>query len=126
HLGGRVTQSGQHLRGGTVVLHRKFDAADVVATIERDRITQVHLAPTMLQAVLDLPDIERYDVSSVKALMHGAASASVALRKRALRIFGPILIDGYGSTETAGTMLRKHQQKLDGTPEEVKRLASVG
>jgi acyl-CoA synthetase (AMP-forming)/AMP-acid ligase II len=126
HLGGRAMQSGQHLRGGTVVLHRKFDPADVARSIQEDRITQVHLAPTMLQAVLDLPDIDRYDVSSVKSLMHAAAPISVALRRRALRKFGPILVDGYGSTETGGTMLRKNQQKIDGTPQEQKRLASVG
>jgi acyl-CoA synthetase (AMP-forming)/AMP-acid ligase II len=114
------------LRGGTVVLHRKFDPAQVARSIQEDRITQVHLAPTMLQAVLDVPDIDNYDLSSVKSLMHAAAPISVALRRRALRKFGPILIDGYGSTETGGTMLRKNQQKIDGTPEEQKRLASVG
>ncbi len=126
HLGGRCMQSGQHLRGGTVVLHRKFDPAHVARSIQEDRITQAHLAPTMLQAVLDVPDIDRYDLSSIKSLMHGGAPISVALRRRALRTFGPVLIDGYGSTETGGTMLRKNQQKIDGTPQEQKRLASVG
>ena len=126
HLGGRSMQSGAHLRGGTVVLHRKFDPLEIVRTIERERITQVHLAPTMLQAVLDVPEIDSYDLSSVKSLMHAAAPISIALRKRALRKFGPILIDGYGLTETGGTMLRKRQQKLEGTPQEVKRLGSVG
>jgi len=126
HLGGRAMSSGQHLRGGTVVLQRKFDPLELVRAIERERVTQVHLAPTMLQAVLDLPDIERYDLSSVRSLMHAAAPISTALRRRALQKFGPILIDGYGSTETGGTMLRRGQAKLDGTPRQLQRLASVG
>ena len=126
HLGGRSMSTGQHLRGGTVVLLRKFDPLELVRTIERERVTQVHLAPTMLQAVLDLPDIDRYDLSSVRSLMHAAAPISTALRRRALQKFGPILIDGYGSTETGGTMLRKGQAKLEGTPAQLRRLASVG
>jgi len=126
HLGGRSMSSGQHLRGGTVVLMRKFDPLELVRAIEREQVTQVHLAPTMLQAVLDLPDLGRYDLSSVRSLMHAAAPISTALRRRALQKFGPILIDGYGSTETGGTMLRKGQAKLDGTPAEQRRLASVG
>ena len=126
HLGGRLMVIAQHLRGGSVILHRAFDAAEVVRTIERERVTEAHLAPTMLQAVLDEPEIDRYDLSSLKSLMHAAAPISIPLRKRALEKFGPILLDGFGQTEGGGTMLRKHQQKLDGTPEEVRRLGSVG
>ena len=126
HLAGRLMMSAQHLRGGTVILHRAFDAAEVVRTIERERVTEAHLAPTMLQAVLDVPDIDQHDLSSLRTLEHAAAPISLSLRKRALKKLGPILIDAYGQTEGGGTVLRQHQAKLEGTPKEVKRLGSVG
>src|SRR5208282_1356712 len=58
HIGARSQGTALTYRGGTMVIHRSFDAREVVRTIERDRITQVHLAPTLVQQVLDLPDIE--------------------------------------------------------------------
>jgi acyl-CoA synthetase (AMP-forming)/AMP-acid ligase II len=126
HLGSRLMALGHHLRGGTVVMKRKFDPLDVVQTIERERVTQIHLAPVMLQQVLDLPELERYDLSSLKSLQHAAAPISVTLVRRAVAKFGPILIDGFGQTEGGGTTLSRYHHKPDGTPTEVKRLASVG
>ncbi|HEV8694296.1 MAG TPA: AMP-binding protein, partial [Lysobacter sp.] len=126
HLGGRSQSLGHYFRAGTVIMQRKFDPLDVVRTIERERVTQVHLAPTMLQEVLDLPDIDRYDLSSLKSLQHAAAPMSVTLLKRAVKKFGPILIDGFGQTEGGGTTLRRHHHKVDEDVRNVKRLASVG
>ena len=57
HIGARSLSSGAHWRGGTVVLHRGFDAQEVIRTIERERITAVHLVPTMVQAILDAPEL---------------------------------------------------------------------
>jgi len=127
HIGARSLASGQHWRGGTVVLHRGFDAPEVIRTIERERITAVHLVPTMVQAILDAPNFNDHDLSSLRMLMYAAAPMPVPLLKRAIAAFGPILVNGYGQTEVnLPTLLHAHQHMIDGTPEQLKRLASVG
>ena len=127
HMGARSLASGAHWRGGAVVLHRGFDAEEVIRTIERERITAVHLVPTMVQALLDAPNFGRHDLSSLKMLMYAAAPMPVPLLKRAMEAFGPILFNGYGQTEiNLLTLLHPHQHYLTGTPEQVRRLASVG
>jgi acyl-CoA synthetase (AMP-forming)/AMP-acid ligase II len=127
HMGARSLSSGAHWRGGAVVLHRGFDAEEVIRTIERERITAVHLVPTMVQALLDAPNFGRHDLSSLKMLMYAAAPMPVPLLKRAMEAFGPILFNGYGQTEiNLLTLLHPHQHHLAGTPEQMQRLASVG
>ncbi len=117
HIGARSLSSGQHWRGGTVVLHRGFDAQEVIRTIERERITAVHLVPTMVQAILDAPNFGDHDLSSLRMLMYAAAPMPVPLLERAIAAFGPILVNGYGQTEVnLPTLLHAHQHVLDGTP----------
>jgi acyl-CoA synthetase (AMP-forming)/AMP-acid ligase II len=127
HVGARSQQLPMHLRGGSVVLLRRFDAAEVLRTIEAQRITHVHMVPTMVQGVLDLPDHERYDTSSLKRIIYAAAPMPVPVLRRAIARFGRILVNGWGLTEGGnGAMLPQHLHRLDGTPEDVARLASVG
>jgi acyl-CoA synthetase (AMP-forming)/AMP-acid ligase II len=126
HIGARSQGSAVTFRGGTLIVHRSFDAREVVKTIERERITQLHLAPTLMQAVLDLPEIEQYDFSSLKTINYAAAPMPLTTLKRAMRRFGAILINGYGQTEGAGTTLRKHYHRPEGSEKDLKRLTSVG
>ena len=126
HCGARTQGLALTYRGGTIVLHRSFDALEVVRAIERERITQVHLAPTLVQQVLNLPDIERFDLRSLKTINYAAAPMPVTVLKRALARFGPIMINGFGQTEGAGVTLRKHYHRTDGDARDLRRLASVG
>ena len=126
HCGARTQGLALTFRGGTIVLHRSFDALEVVRTIERERITQVHLAPTLVQQVLNLPDIDRYDLRSLKTINYAAAPMPVTVLKRALARFGPIMINGFGQTEGAGLTLRKHYHRVDGDARDLRRLAAVG
>lgn len=127
HIGGRFAQIAHHLVGAPLHVARRFDAAETVAVIERERITTLHLAPTMIQAILDLPDIAQRDLSSLRTLSYGASAMPVALLRRALDRFGPILVQRYGSTESAVvSYLDKQDHVPDGAPEEAARLASAG
>jgi acyl-CoA synthetase (AMP-forming)/AMP-acid ligase II len=127
HIGARSLASAAHWRGGAVVLHRGFDADEVIRTIERERITAVHLVPTMVAAVLDSPCLRDHDLTSLRMLMYAAAPMPLPLLKRALAAFGPILVNGYGQTEiNLPTLLHAWQHRPDGTAQDVKRLASVG
>jgi len=127
HVGAKYLQLAHHLAGATIHVHRRFDARAAVTTIEQERITRTHFAPTMLQSVLELPDIDDHDLSSLRMITYGTAPMSVPLLRRALEKFGPVFQQRYGSTEAAAvTALLAHQHMLDGSPEEVRRLASAG
>ena len=127
HVGARSQQLPMHLRGGTVVILRRFDAAEVLHTIQSERITHMHMVPTMVQNVLDFPSQERYDTSSLKCIIYAAAPMPVPVLKRAIARFGPILVNGWGLTEGGnGTVLPQHLHRLDGSAEELARLGSVG
>ena len=73
HVGARFLQMGMHLRGGCVVFHREFRAVEIVEAIAREKVTMTHMAPTMVQAMLDAPNIETADLSSLHTLCYSAA-----------------------------------------------------
>jgi acyl-CoA synthetase (AMP-forming)/AMP-acid ligase II len=126
HIGARSQSAALTHVGGTVVMLRAFEAATVVKTIQDERITQLHLAPTLVQAVLDLPDLDRYDMTSLKTINYAAAPMPLTILKRALQRFGPIMINGFGQTEGGGTTLRKAYHRPNGDLNDLKRLTSVG
>ncbi|TDN59176.1 long-chain-fatty-acid--CoA ligase [Paraburkholderia sp. BL10I2N1] len=127
HVGARSQQLPMHLRGGTVVLLRLFDAEEVLRTIEAERITHVHMVPTMVQSLLDLPNHKRYDTSSLKCIIYAAAPMPLPVLRRAIDRFGRILINGWGLTEGGnGSVLPQHLHRPDGSNEDIVRLASVG
>ncbi|MFP3498826.1 AMP-binding protein, partial [Pseudomonas sp. SIMBA_059] len=70
HAGGISMMLSEFWHARCVVLHRKFDAREVLRTIERERVVTVHMAPTIVQQVLDLPDIRDYDLSSLETILY--------------------------------------------------------
>jgi acyl-CoA synthetase (AMP-forming)/AMP-acid ligase II len=86
-------------RGGTVVLIERADPASVVEAIERFGVTDLFLPPTAIYRLLDWLDGQTRDFSSLRYLAHGAAPMSVEKLKRAIEVFGPVLMGGYGQTE---------------------------
>ena len=71
--------------GATTIIHRVFDAADVVDEIERSRVTTVWLAPAMVNAIMALPDIEQRDLSSVRLVINGGEKMPIPLIERIQR-----------------------------------------
>ena len=87
--------------GATVIVHRLFEAANVVDEIERSRVTTVWLAPAMVNAIMALPDIERRDLSSVRVIINGGEKMPIPLIERIQRTFPSAwFADTYGLTET--------------------------
>jgi fatty-acyl-CoA synthase len=87
--------------GATIIVHRSFEAPDVVAEIERSRVTTVWLAPAMVNAIMALPDIERRDLSSVRVIINGGEKMPIPLIERIQRTFPSAwFADAYGLTET--------------------------
>ncbi len=84
--------------GGTVVLHRGFDAAEVWATIARERCTVVLGVPTIFKLLMEDPAFGHADLSAVRWFISGGAPLPVYLVD-AYRARGVVLKQGYGLTE---------------------------
>ncbi|MBB5685894.1 class I adenylate-forming enzyme family protein [Sphingobium boeckii] len=85
--------------GGTVVILPKFDPADVIAAIERHRVTYMFLPPTAIYMLLAHPGVERADFSSLEYISYAGAPMSLDRLKEAIRIFGPVMNASFGQTE---------------------------
>ncbi|MFJ9241336.1 long-chain fatty acid--CoA ligase [Streptomyces sp. NPDC101776] len=87
--------------GGSVVLQRKFDPQGVLDAIEKHRVTNVWLAPAMVNAVLEVPDREEYDTSSVRFILGGGEKTPEPVLRRIMTAFpNAWFADAYGLTET--------------------------
>jgi len=126
HIGAKAVEMAQHWQAGVVYIHRTFDPEAIFRTIQDERITITHMAPTMIQMLLDHPARKNYDLSSLKALLYSAAAMPTSVLRRALKAFGPIFIQMYGQTEGSGTILPISDHKPDGNDRDVKRLGSIG
>lgn len=88
--------------GGTVVLQDRFDAGDFLAAVERERITHAWLLPPLLYRLLDHPDLDRTDLSSLRTVIYGGAPAAPRRIAEAHRRIGPVFTQFYGQTEAGG------------------------
>ncbi|AEG51424.1 o-succinylbenzoate--CoA ligase [Sphingobium chlorophenolicum L-1] len=86
----------------SVVIETKFDAERLLATIEAERVTHLLVVPTMFALLLQLPEEvrKRYDMSSLRFVMHGAAPCAPHLKKAMIDWWGPVIFEHYGGTET--------------------------
>ncbi|MFZ9086964.1 MAG: AMP-binding protein, partial [Steroidobacteraceae bacterium] len=73
HIGGCGYGTSTMTRGGHTVLLREVNPALIVETIARHRVTHTFLVPTVVQALLTVPGVEKSDLSSLQLLMYGAA-----------------------------------------------------
>lgn len=91
--------------GATAIGFRKFDAEGVLRAVQTHRATHGFFVPTMFVRMLSLPDeISRaVDVQSMRVAIHGAAPISVAVKRRMIDWWGPVLHEIYGGTEAIGT-----------------------
>ncbi|MCW5770077.1 MAG: AMP-binding protein [Rhodospirillaceae bacterium] len=127
HIGAKIEHMVFTYLGGGVAMHRQFELEDALASIQAEKITTAHLAPLMIQRILDAPNLADYDLSSLRSVHYASAPMPVPLLRRALARFGPIFLQVYGMTEClGGTILKPEQHRPDGSPAEVKRLGSAG
>jgi acyl-CoA synthetase (AMP-forming)/AMP-acid ligase II len=105
HHTGPMTGVRGILAGSPLVIVPKFDAERVLATIERERTEATMMVPTHFSRLLALPAEvrERYDVASMRSIVHTGAACPVEVKQAMIDWFGPILVEAYGSTE-AGTV----------------------
>ena len=91
-------------RGGEIVMLPRFDAKQTLKAITRTKITAMPGVPTMYQALLDHPDIDKTDFSSLKVCVSGGAPLPLELKKKFEAKTGAKLVEGYGLTESCGVV----------------------
>jgi long-chain acyl-CoA synthetase len=87
--------------GGAMVLMPRFDAEDFLRLIEAERIDTIFMVPTMFVRLMKLPDSVRtkYDMSSLRHVVHAAAPCPADVKRAMLDWWGPVITEYYGSTE---------------------------
>ncbi|GAA1642569.1 long-chain fatty acid--CoA ligase [Nocardia ninae] len=102
HLGDLAHWLMQALAGNTQVTVPKFEPAAVLSVLAAQHITDLFLAPTMLQALLDHPEFGRHDLRAVRRIVYAAAPMPPDLLDRVSDSFPDVeLVQGYGMTELA-------------------------
>ena len=127
HIGAKIEQLAFSLAGATILLHGSFDAAAVLRAIEGERVSALHLAPVLLQRLMNDPHVRQFDLSSVRCVHYSASPMPLPLLREAIATFGPVFVQIYGMTECpVGTILKPRQHTIDGDELQVARLASTG
>ncbi len=99
--------SGLSVRAGAdVILQPRFDPEDLLRLIEKHRVTHIQMVPTMFVRLLKLPPEVRakYDVSSLKFIVHAAAPCPPHVKKAMIEWWGLVINEYYGSTETGAVV----------------------
>ncbi|MGW1681144.1 AMP-binding protein [Saccharopolyspora sp. NPDC002376] len=89
--------------GATLVLRRKFEPEQAMASVQRNQITALFAVPVMLQRLLDLPESirDRYDHSTLRIVASSGSALPADLATKFQRAFGNVLYNLYGSTEVS-------------------------
>jgi len=90
--------------GSTVVVMEHFDAEGWLSSVEKYRVTNCQMVPTMFSRLLRLPAQvrERYDLSSLQRVVHAAAPCPIPVKQAMIEWLGPIITEYYGATEANG------------------------
>ena len=93
--------------GHTVVLMDKWTPESCLEAIQKYRVTTSHMVPTQFHRLLALPeDVKaRYDVSSLRHMIHAAAPCPVDVKRRMLQWWGPVIYEYYAASEGGGTLV---------------------
>lgn len=127
HMGAVFMAVTYMMLGCTQVVLPAFDPADWLRTLARRRATVSLLIPTMINAILNHPDCEAAELSSLRLVFYGGGPMPPAVLERAIRRFGCGFTQGYGLTETLeATFLTADDHLTGGSEQQQKRLASAG
>jgi long-chain acyl-CoA synthetase len=88
---------------GTVLMD-KWDAEDTLRYVEQYQITHTHMVATMFHRLLSLPEEvrNRYDISKLRYVLHGAAPCPVHVKQAMMDWLGPVIYEYYAATEGGG------------------------
>jgi long-chain acyl-CoA synthetase len=106
--------------GHRTVLMDRWEPEDMLALIERHAITHSHMVPTQFRRLLALPEEvrQRYDLSSMRCMIHSAAPCPIDVKRRMIEWWGPVVMEYYAASEGGGTLV--------GAEDWLRRPGSVG
>ena len=107
--------------GRTVIMMRQFEVNEWMDIVQKEKVNRAMLVPTMLKRVVDLPDFDKYDLSSLRVITYGAAPMPFEVIKKAIEMLPNVrFINAFGQTETSSTIttLGPEDHNISGTPEE--------
>jgi long-chain acyl-CoA synthetase len=130
HIGGDSHIWPFFLMGGcNVIMPVSSNMSDALKIIAEEQITDLHIVPTQLVSLINLPDVDQYDLNCLKRIWYAASPMPTEVLKRGLSVFGPIFMQGYGQTESGPdiTVLgREDHQYSEESTEALSVLASCG
>jgi acyl-CoA synthetase (AMP-forming)/AMP-acid ligase II len=124
HIGGAGWGVACLFAGATCHVMREFVPAQILGTIERERLQVLLLVPAMILFLVQAPQIRETDLSSVRLIVYGAAPIPAELLKQAMAVFPGGFQQVYGLTETTGAITLLPPQDHD--PNDPKKLLSCG
>lgn len=126
HIGGIGYAMTAFSQGGHTVLHQQVDPAKIIETIRDFNVTHAFFVPTVIQMLIEVPDVVDMDLSSLEFMLYGGAPIGEAVLKRAIAVFGNVFNHAYGMTETAGTVITLAPKDHDPGGPLAHRLRSCG
>ena len=133
HIAGMQAVLSAVYGGRCLIIQRQFEPKEWMELVQGERADRAMMVPTMLKQLLDHPEYDKYDLSSLEVITYGAAPMPLEVIKQAIqRMPHTRFINAFGQTETASTitMLPPENHDLTGSPEEVerklRRLSSIG
>jgi long-chain acyl-CoA synthetase len=129
HVGGADSLRVYFYVGGSSIIISEFNPKVVLQTVQEEKATDIQIVATHLAAFLALPDIKKYDVSSLKRMYYTGSPMPVELLKKGIEIWGFIFCQGYGLTETGPNVSMLHEEEhhvVNGSVEEQEILLSAG
>jgi acyl-CoA synthetase (AMP-forming)/AMP-acid ligase II len=114
--------------GARLVMMQKFEPVAVLQTIAKERITRLHLVPTMVNALLEAPGFDSHDLSSLRNFVYASAPMPVERIKRLRQALGCRISQTYTLSESAviSTSLSAEDHDTDRAEFDAGRLASCG
>ena len=87
---------------GKVCINRKPNLDKIFKLIQDEKCTHMNLVPTIYGWMVDYPDVEKYDLSSLRFCSYAGSPFPTEVLKKCIKKFGNKFCQGYGATETAG------------------------
>jgi acyl-CoA synthetase (AMP-forming)/AMP-acid ligase II len=135
HIAGIQAMIAAVYGGRTLVIERQFDPKEWMELVESEKVNRAMMVPTMLKQLIEHPDFNKYDLSTLKVITYGAAPMPPEVIRRALTVFpGVNFINAFGQTESGSTItaLNPEDHIISGDESEaekdkkLKRLSSIG
>jgi len=100
HVNGWGTPHYLTAKGGTHVMLKKFDPVQVLKLVETEKINKFFIIPTMINAIMEVPDLASYDLSSLRDILIGGAPPPTGMCARAEEVFKCTVHGAFGMSET--------------------------